>query len=344
MKAVVLEKKNELTVREVPDPGRPGEGELRIAPRSVGICGSDVHYVENGRIGKFVVEKPMVLGHEASGVVTEVGPGVEGFAVGDRVAMEPGIPDLSSKASRLGMYNVDPAVRFWATPPVDGCLCEAVVHPADFTYHLPDELSFGEGALLEPMAVAVHAVEKGGVKPGDTVAVSGAGTVGLLTACIALACGAGKVYISDVAVAKLDTAGQIPGLRTVNLQQEVLSQAVADETDGWGADVVLEASGAMSAYKDLWKVGAPGNTTVLVGMPAGEVPVDVVELQSRETQVETVFRYANDYPRAIELAASGRVDLSRFITETFRMEDAVRVFQRAAESRPTDLKLQFDLS
>lgn len=344
MKAVVLEKKNELTVREVPDPGHPGEGELRIAPRSVGICGSDVHYVEHGNIGKFVVTEPMVMGHEASGVVTEVGPGVEGFDVGDRVAMEPGIPDLTSKASRLGMYNVDPAVRFWATPPVDGCLCDAVVHPADFTYHLPDELSFGEGALLEPMAVAVHAVEKGGVKPGDTVAVSGAGTVGLLAACVALASGAGKVYISDVSVAKLEIAGQIPGLRPVNLQQEVMSEAISDETDGWGADVVIEASGAIGAYKDLWQVGAPGNTTVLVGMPAGEVPVDVVELQSRETQVQTVFRYANDYPRAIELAASGKVDLKPFITETFPMDDAVSVFQRAAEARPNDLKLQFALT
>lgn len=344
MKAVVLEKKNELTVREVPDPGHPGEGELRIAPRAVGICGSDVHYVEHGNIGKFVVTEPMVMGHEASGVVTEVGPGVEGFDVGDRVAMEPGIPDLTSKASRLGMYNVDPAVRFWATPPVDGCLCDAVVHPAGFTYHLPDDLSFGEGALLEPMAVAVHAVEKGGVKPGDTVAVSGAGTVGLLTACVALASGAGKVYLSDVSVAKLEIAGQIPGLRTVNLHQEVMSQAISDETDGWGADVVIEASGAISAYKDLWQVGAPGNTTVLVGMPAGEVPVDVVELQSRETQVRTVFRYANDYPRAIELAASGKVDLKPFITETFDMDDAVTVFQRAAEARPTDLKLQFELT
>lgn len=344
MKAVVLEKKNELTVRDVPDPGHPGAGELRIAPRRVGICGSDVHYVENGRIGGFVVKSPMVMGHEAAGVVTEVGAGVTGFSAGDRVAMEPGIPDLGSRASRMGMYNVDPAVRFWATPPVDGCLCEAVVHPAGFTYHLPDALSFGEGALIEPMAVAVHAVEKGAVAPGDAVAVSGAGTVGLLTAMVALACGAGKVFISDVSVSKLEIAGRIAGLRPVNLHQEVLSQVVHDETGGWGADVVLEASGALSAYKDLWRVGAPGGTAVLVGMPADQVPVDVVELQSRETRVESVFRYANDYPRAIELAASGKVDLAPFITGTFPMESAVAVFQRAAEGRPGDLKLQFELT
>ena len=124
MKAVVLEEQGVINVREVPDVPAPGLGELKIAPHTVGVCGSDLHYYTHGRVGKYVVEQPMILGHEASGTVVEVGPGVEGFKVGDRVAMEPGIPDMSSRASKLGMYNVDPAVRFFATPPIDGCLCE----------------------------------------------------------------------------------------------------------------------------------------------------------------------------------------------------------------------------
>ena len=133
MKAVVLEEQGVINVREVPDVPAPGLGELKIAPHTVGVCGSDLHYYTHGRVGKYVVEQPMILGHEASGTVVEVGPGVEGFKVGDRVAMEPGIPDMSSRASKLGMYNVDPAVRFFATPPIDGCLCETVNHPAAFT-------------------------------------------------------------------------------------------------------------------------------------------------------------------------------------------------------------------
>ena len=147
MKAVVLEKKGVINVREVPDTPAPAAGELTIAPHTVGVCGSDLHYYTHGRVGKYVVEQPMILGHEASGTVVAVGSGVEGFEVGDRVAMEPGIPDMNSRASKLGMYNVDPAVRFFATPPVDGCLCETVNHPAAFTYKLPDNVSYGEGLL-----------------------------------------------------------------------------------------------------------------------------------------------------------------------------------------------------
>lgn len=144
----------------------PGLGELKIAPHTVGVCGSDLHYYTHGRVGKYVVEQPMILGHEASGTVVEVGPGVEGFKVGDRVAMEPGIPDMSSRASKLGMYNVDPAVRFFATPPIDGCLCETVNHPAAFTYKLPDNVSFGEGALLEPLAVGMWSATKARIQAG----------------------------------------------------------------------------------------------------------------------------------------------------------------------------------
>ena len=170
MKAVVLEKQHVINVREVPGDLVCGPGQLRIAPHTVGICGSDVHYYTHGRIGRYVVEAPMILGHEASGVVTGVGEGVEGFAVGDRVAMEPGVPDAGSRAVLAGMYNVDPAVRFWAPPPVDGCLVEEVIHPAAFTYHLPDNVSFAEGALMEPLAVGMHAATKARIRPGDVAA------------------------------------------------------------------------------------------------------------------------------------------------------------------------------
>ena len=172
MKAVVLEEQGVINVREVPDVPAPGLGELKIAPHTVGVCGSDLHYYTHGRVGKYVVEQPMILGHEASGTVVEVGPGVEGFKVGDRVAMEPGIPDI------------------FATPPIDGCLCETVNHPAAFTYKLPDNVSFGEGALLEPLAVGMWSATKARIKPGDVCVVTGSGTVGMLTASCALAGGA----------------------------------------------------------------------------------------------------------------------------------------------------------
>ncbi len=340
MKAVVLEKQHEIRVREVPGDLACGPGELRIAPHTVGICGSDVHYYTHGRIGRYVVREPMILGHEASGTVLEVGAGVSGFAVGDRVAMEPGIPDLSSRAARLGMYNVDPAVRFWATPPVDGCLVEQVIHPAAFTYRLPASVSFGEGALLEPLAVGMHAAAKAQIRPGDVAVVTGCGTIGLLTAAAVLAGGASTVLISDISPVKLELAAAIPGVVPVDLRSQDLLRVVAERTGGWGADVVFEASGAPQAYDTLWQLGAPGNRTVLVGIPVDPVPVDVTETQARETRVETVFRYANAYQRAISLVAAGKIDLAPFITHTYPMDDAVAAFDRVAEGRPGDVKIQ----
>ncbi len=234
MKAVVLEKQHEISVREVPGDLVCGPGQLRIAPHTVGICGSDVHYYTHGRLGRYVVEAPMILGHEASGIVAEVGEGVEGFAVGDRVAMEPGVPDTSSRAALAGTYNVDPAVSFWATPPVNGCLVEEVIHPAAFTYHLPEHISFAEGALMEPLAVGMHAATKARIRPGDTVAVSGAGTIGLLTASAALAGGASRVMISDVSPVKLQIASCIPGAMPVDLHERRLLDVVNEQTAGWG--------------------------------------------------------------------------------------------------------------
>lgn len=234
MNAVVLERQNQITIRDVPSPPPLGPEDVRIAVHTVGICGSDIHYFTHGRIGPYVVEAPMVLGHEASGTVLEVGNAVTTLQPGDRVCMEPGIPNPHSRASKLGMYNVDPDVRFWATPPVDGCLQPEVVHPAAFTFKLPEALSFEEGALIEPFAVAVHAVTKAQLSPGDVVAVVGAGTIGVLTAIAAAASGASRVYISDVASEKFEKISDYPTIHPVDATRENLAEVVAAATDGWG--------------------------------------------------------------------------------------------------------------
>lgn len=180
--ALVLERKGKLALRDIAVDQNLGPADVLIEVRKVGVCGSDVHYYTHGKIGPFVVRDPMVLGHEASGVVVAVGPDVTSLAVGDRVCMEPGIPDPLSRASRLGIYNLDPAVRFWATPPVHGCLTPRVVHPAAFTFKLPDTVSFAEGAMVEPFAVGLQAGVRAGVRPGDIGVVTGAGPIGMMTA------------------------------------------------------------------------------------------------------------------------------------------------------------------
>ncbi len=341
--ALVLERKGKLALRDIAVDQNLGPADVLIEVRKVGVCGSDVHYYTHGKIGPFVVRDPMVLGHEASGVVVAVGPDVTSLAVGDRVCMEPGIPDPLSRASRLGIYNLDPAVRFWATPPVHGCLTPRVVHPAAFTFKLPDTVSFAEGAMVEPFAVGLQAGVRAGVRPGDIGVVTGAGPIGMMTALAALASGCARVYVTDVAQPKLDIVGRYEGVETINIQTTSAADALMDATNGWGADVVFECSGAAPAILGLPALVRPGGAAVLVGMPVDPVPVDIVAFQAKEIRIETVFRYANVYDRAISLMASGKVDLKPLISATLPFSQSIAAFDRAVEARETDVKIQIDM-
>ncbi|MEO1103171.1 MAG: NAD(P)-dependent alcohol dehydrogenase [Pseudomonadota bacterium] len=343
MRAVVLEKVREIAIRDIDLPQEPGPDDVLIRTITVGVCGSDVHYYTHGRIGPFVVEAPMVLGHEASGIVERVGANVTNFKVGDRVCMEPGIPDPTSKASKLGIYNVDPAVTFWATPPVHGCLAPHVVHPAAFTYRLPDAVSFAEGAMVEPLAIGVQAATRARIAPGDVAVVTGAGPIGIMVALSALAGGCSCVIISDLMAEKLDIAGRYDNVVPVNIREQDLAAAVMEATDGWGADVVFEASGAPPVFDGLFDLARPGGAVVLVGMPVEPVAVDIVGAQARELRIETVFRYANVFERALNLIASGAVELGPLITGTYDFEDSIAAFERAAQGMPSDVKIQIEV-
>ncbi len=340
MKALVLEEKGKLSLRDFPIIGTLGPKDVRIKTHTVGICGSDVHYYTHGKIGHFVVTEPMILGHEASGVVLACGADVTHLKPGDRVCMEPGIPDPTSRAAKLGIYNVDPAVRFWATPPVHGCLTPEVIHPAAFTYKLPDTVSFAQGAMVEPFAIGMQAALRARIQPGDVAVVTGAGPIGMMVALAALAGGCSKVIVADLAQPKLDIIGTYEGIETVNIRTTSAVDAVNAATEGWGADVVFECSGAAPAILNIAQLARPGGTVVLVGMPVDPVPVDIVGLQAKELRVETVFRYANVYDRAIALIASGKVDLTPLISGTIAFEESIAGFDRAVEARETDVKLQ----
>lgn len=340
MKALVLEDVNKLSIREIDVPQILGKNDVRIKINTVGVCGSDVHYYVHGKIGPFEVKEPMVLGHEASGTIIELGENVTNFQIGDRVCMEPGVPDSSSRASKLGIYNVDPSVSFWATPPIHGCLTPEVTHPAAFTYKLPDNVSFGEGALMEPFAIGMQAAVRAKIQPGDTAVVCGAGTIGMMVALAALAGGCARVIISDFAQPKLELIGATKGIEPVNLNDTTLSEHVNQVTDNWGADVVFECSGSAAAILDLPNLTRPGGAIILVGMPVDPVPFDISALQAKEVRIETVFRYANIYDRAINLVSSGKVNLKPFISDTFDFDDSITAFDRAVEGRPSDVKLQ----
>lgn len=340
MRALVLEKANEIKLREIDLPITLGPGDVRIDLKAVGICGSDLHFYQHGGIGPFIVTRPMVLGHEASGVVTEVGAGVNNLKVGDRVCMEPGIPNWNSEISRLGLYNLDPEVEFWATPPVHGVTCSSVVHPANMTFKLPEGMSYQEGAFVEPFAVGVQAATKAGVKPGETALVHGAGTIGLMTAFAALAAGCATVYITDVQQPKLDIAAQYPGIVPINVGQERAVDAVMRLTDGRGVDVTFEASGHPSVFATLFDEIRPGGRVVMIGIHLKKPELDLVAAQVKEISILTVFRYANVYPRAIALLASGKVDVKPLISKTYPFEQAVEAYDFAKQGRPDVVKVQ----
>jgi D-xylulose reductase len=344
MRALVLEKKGELSLREIALPQDVGPDDVRIAIHTVGVCGSDVHYYTHGAIGSYIVHQPMVLGHEASGTIVEVGANVTGLKVGDRVCMEPGVPNLASRATKLGIYNVDPDVRFWATPPVHGVLAPYAVHPAAFTYKLPDNVSFAEGAMVEPFAIGMQAAARARIVPGDVAVVVGCGPIGIMIALAALAGGCSKVLISDFSAPKLEIASQYPGIVPVNIGERSLVDAVRSATDNWGADIVFEASGSPKAFANLFDIVRPGGAVVLVGLPVDTVELNVPAAISKEVRIETVFRYANIFDRALQLIASGKVDLKPLITGTYDFSESIKAFERAAQGKPQDVKLQILLT
>lgn len=313
MRASVLRAARQLGVEERARP-QPRADEVLVRVGSVGVCGSDVHYYEHGRIGRFVVEDPLVLGHEASGTVEEVGSAVEGLRSGQRVSVEPGVPDLTCQQCLAGRYNLCPNMRFFATPPIDGAFSEYVVVHAAFAHPVPDEISDDAAALLEPLSVGVWANRKAAVTAGSRVLITGAGPVGLVSLQTALAFGALEVTVSDVNASRLALARELGATRTLDPRTASLHDLPE------APDVLLECSGFPPAIGDGIRALDGAGRAVLVGMGGDEVPLPLSVIQERELTVTGTFRYANTWPTAIGLVASGRVDLDRLVTGHFGLD------------------------
>jgi L-iditol 2-dehydrogenase len=315
MRAAVLRGPGDVVLEDRPVPSA-GPGEVVVRIRSVGVCGSDTHYYDHGRIGSFVVEAPLVLGHEAAGEVADVGPGVSDVAVGQRVSVEPGVPDMSCRQCLAGRYNLCPNMRFFATPPIDGAFAEYVVVHEAFAHPVPDSIGDDAAALLEPLSVGVWACVKGHVTAGSRVLVTGAGPIGLVAVQTALAFGATEVIVSDVNPARLALATELGATDTVDVRET--SVADLDRPP----EVLLECSGHPPAIGEAIRALDRAGRAVLVGMGGDEVPLPLSVVQERELEVTGTFRYANTWPTAIALVASGRVDLDRLITGTYRLDQA----------------------
>jgi L-iditol 2-dehydrogenase len=315
-----------------------GERDVLVEVRSVGVCGSDVHYYEHGRIGSFVVERPLVLGHEVSGVVVDRGPRAAKHPVGRRVALEPGVPCGRCFECRHGRYNLCSDVRFFATPPIDGAFSRYVAIHEDYAFALPDELSDDAGALLEPLSVGVWACRKGGVGLGDRVLVTGAGPIGNLALQAARAAGATTVVVADVNPDRLARAAEAGAKQTIEVSERGLTP------DDGPFDVLLECTGSEALTSDAILTLRPAGTAVLVGMGPGlDARLPLAAVQSRELTLVGTFRYANTYPDAIELARSGRVDLDGLVDARFPLEEVDRAL-RAPREDPALVKVIVDVA
>lgn len=341
----------DVRIEERPVP-EPGPGEVLVAVARVGVCGSDVHYFTHGRIGDFVVRSPMILGHESAGVVAALGEGVESLQVGDRVTVEPGYPCRHCHYCKTGRYNLCPDVVFMATPPIDGAFCEYVAWPADYVFRLPQTMTMEDGAMMEPLAVGLAAAERGGVGPGDAVAVFGSGPIGLLTLQAARAAGASTLIAVDVVSYRLEHALRLGATHVVNDSDGRALESVRAITSAMqgfeprysGVDVAFETAGAAATTRNALAATRPGGVTVLVGLPPEPtIELDIVAAASKAIDIRGLFRYANRYPVGISLTAAGRIDVTSLVTHHFPLREAGDALRFADEHKGDSLKVVIDV-
>jgi L-iditol 2-dehydrogenase len=330
MRASVLNGIGDLTVEERPVP-TPGPGEVLVRIGSVGVCGSDIHYYDHGRIGPYVVERPLVLGHEAGGEVVRLGADVSRVEPGQRVSIEPGVPCRSCEQCLAGRYNLCPDVRFFATPPYDGAFCEYVVMPESFVHPVPDNLSDDAAGLIEPLSVGIWACQRGQVAPGSRVLITGAGPIGLVCLQAALAYGAADVAVSDVNAHRLALATKLGATSVVDVSKVELSAT------GVESDVLLECSGNGRATTDAVRTVARAGRVVLIGMGGDELTLPLSYVQDRELVITGAFRYANTWPTAISLVASGRVNLDSLVTGHYGLDEVEKALT-ASRRDPSTIK------
>jgi L-iditol 2-dehydrogenase len=352
MKCAVLYGIEDLRIEERTVPS-PGPGEVLVQVQRVGVCGSDVHYYKQGRIGDYVVREPMILGHESAGTIAAVGKGVERHRAGDRVAVEPGHTCGTCAYCRSGHYNLCPDVVFMATPPVDGAMAEYVVWPESFVYALPDSLSFEQGAMMEPLAVGLWAVERGQVRPGASVAIFGCGPIGLLTLQAARVAGAATLICVDIEPSRLQRAMQLGATLTIDARQDDAVQEIRRLAAGMsgmpeahsGVDVAFETAGSVVTTRNALAATRPGGVAVLTGLPSNPmVELDLVSAASKEIDIRGQFRYANRYPPALALTAAGRIDVASLVTHHFALAEAEQALRFADERKDVAVKVMVDIT
>lgn len=339
MKAAVMKTPGEIAIEEIPVP-EPAADEVLVKVMAVGVCGSDIHYFEHGRIGSYVVRKPIILGHECAGIVAACGRNVTRFAPGDRVAIEPGVACGKCEFCKSGRYNLCPEVQFLATPPVDGAFVQYIRHREDFLHPIPDHLSFEAAALIEPFSVGIHALNRARFQPGGEVAIIGMGPVGLMTVIAAKAFGASRIFVSDLEENRLQAALRLGASHAIPGAAGNPAEAILQLTGRRGVDLAVETAGHPSALKTAMRVVKRGGKISIVGLPAvDEIGFNVPFLCDNEIDIYGIFRYANTYRQGANFLSSGVADAASLVTDRFPLEQTRDALARAMTNKAGSLKV-----
>jgi len=339
IQAAVLLRQMEVEMKEIPMPEIRSD-EILVKVMAVGVCGSDVHYYEHGKIGPYVVKEPLILGHECAGVVVATGEKTTRFRLGDRVAVEPGVTCGRCDACKSGRYNLCPDVRFLATPPVNGAFVQYIAVREDFLFPIPDRLSFEEAALNEPFSVGIHAAKRVGLQPGSTVAIMGMGPVGLMAVVAAKAFGASTIIVTDLEEIRLEAALRLGADHAVNIRQKDALDAIKGITGGLGVDVAFETAGNPKALQSALLSLRRGGKLAIVGLPPQEaIELNVPFIADNEVDIYGIFRYVNTYPQGISFLSSGVADVRSLITDRYPLERTHEALERARTNKSGSLKV-----
>ena len=338
MKVCVLTGKQQLewVEREIP---QPAAGELQIRLEYVGVCGSDLHFYQEGRLANWELDGPLALGHEPGGIVTAVGEGVQGFEIGDKVALEPAVPCGKCKDCREGHYNLCRNVKMLAIPGErDGVNAEYCVHDASMCYKLPDQMSTLEGALLEPLAVGFHATELADARIGESAIILGSGCIGLCTLMCLKARGVSEIYVADVMDKRLEKAMELGATRVFNSTKENIEE-FARTLPGGGADQVFECAGnRVTTLQTCRLIRRAGKVTLVGVSPEPVLELDIATLNAMEGTVYSVYRYRNLYPKAIQAVASGLIPLVKIVSHTFDFKDCIHAIEYSLNHKDEVIK------
>ena len=328
--------KMDFTERPIP---QPKDDEVLVKIEHVGVCGSDLHYFEAGGIGRNIVHPPFVLGHEAGGTVVEVGKNVTHLKVGDKVALEPGKTCGHCEFCKTGRYNLCPDVIFFATPPIDGVFQEYVAHEAALCFKIPDNMDTMEAALIEPLAVGMHAARQGNAHLGQTAVVTGSGCIGLVTMMALKALGVDKVYVVDIMQKRLDKAIELGATGVINGREKNTAEELLKLTNGRGVDLAIDTSGTEICVKQGMEALVKGGTQVLVGYSAsGNMNLPTSLICDKEITIKSVFRYRHIYPLAIQAVAEGKVNLKGIVTNIFELDDIQNAMDKSVNEKADIVK------